>query len=34
MDIQEEFGRDRVFGTWSAEEETWCLQTFRERGGA
>lgn len=34
MDIQEEFGRDWVFGPWSAAEETWCLQTFRERGGA
>jgi len=33
MDIQEEFGRDWIFGTWSVAEETWCLEAFRERGG-
>jgi len=31
MDIQEEFGRDWVFGTWAEAEETWCLETFQER---
>jgi hypothetical protein len=34
MDIQQEFGTDWVFGTWSSDEEAWCLEVFRERGVA
>jgi hypothetical protein len=30
MNIQEEFGRDWVFGAWAAEEEKWCSQVFGE----
>lgn len=30
MNIQQEFGRDWVFGAWAAEEEKWCSQAFEE----
>ncbi len=30
MDVRHEFGSDWVFGSYSAEEETWCLQSFKE----
>ena len=30
MDIRQEFGNDWIFGSYSAVEETWCLQSFQE----
>lgn len=30
MDIQQEIGKDWVFGTWMSVEEVWCLEAFRE----
>jgi hypothetical protein len=30
MDIQQEIGKDWLFGTWDSIEETWCVETFRE----
>jgi len=32
LDAQGEFGRDWIFGDWSAREETWCLEAYREWG--
>jgi hypothetical protein len=31
MDIQQELGKDWVFGTWASAEEDWCLEAFREQ---
>jgi hypothetical protein len=30
MDIQQTLGPDWVFGTWGADEESWCLERYRE----
>lgn len=34
MDIRAEFGNDWIFGSYSADEETWCRQSFDEHAGA
>ena len=31
MDIQQELGKDWVFGSWSSAEEAWCLEAFGEQ---
>jgi hypothetical protein len=33
MDIQQAFGADWIFGGWSADELTWCVQAFHELAG-
>ena len=31
MDIQQEIGKDWIFGAWASVEEDWCLESFKEQ---